>query len=246
MPPEEANPTVASTVAAMPDTDTSRRKSRLSIDTSSASPTIKRVNGTNRRNSMLPSQKFLIAKPEPLPEENVHNELKEKEQIKEDNEQVKEDKEQVKDEKKQPKVAKRRMTITAIERVPKTECVSILSKAPKNATHKSGLKQQLQQEKLKFDANLYDNEENSVDSYCMTTNASNKPSTVNNGVNNANLYGLVPQMPPGCTQVDLDLFKRVKEMSAKALKTDDVKCKSLTNKLGYLKRLFLIFLCVSW
>ena len=37
----------------------------------------------------------------------------------------------------------------------------------------------------------------------------------------------LPQMPPGCTQEDYDLFKQVKEMSAKELKTDDQECLNL-------------------
>jgi hypothetical protein len=40
-----------------------------------------------------------------------------------------------------------------------------------------------------------------------------------------NSLGLLPQIPPGCSQSDLDLFKRVKELSAKSLKTDDVESK---------------------
>ena len=84
-------------------------------------------------------------------------------------------------------------------------------------------------------ASLYDEDENSVDSVDSRVALQKLNSAVPADEASAAVlagpqvltHGLLPQIPPGCTQEDLDLFKRVKEMSARALKTDDAHCKNV-------------------
>ncbi len=230
----------------------SKRKSRLSIDPSSLSkveecvplvaeeiisstvqePVVKSTNKKSRRNSIHPSLKLLQQfQTRPDKEEALKEE--EEDQVQVELEVVKPEKEK--------KINKRRISLNvmpsaeiATTKLPfKVENIKILGKTPKTAQKKQSKLLQLQQEKLKqFDASsIYDNEENSIDS--LSTANTKQPLVAQEQLqtdsvaSSFNTYGILPQVPPGCTQADIDFFKRVKELSTKSLKTDDLESRSI-------------------
>lgn len=87
---------------------------------------------------------------------------------------------------------------------------------------------------------LYDNElsndENTRDTFnsnkASKHNDENSNSETNPQTSNvpSSTFTLSMQMPPGCSPEDFDLFKRVKELSAKELSTDDHDCLTAFNK----------------
>ena len=247
----ESAPTAEKTVDPK-NSSKSKRKSRLSIDPSSLSkveesvplvaqesisstaqePVVKSTNKKSRRNSIHPSLK-LLQQFQSRPDQEEALKEEEEDQVQVELEVVKPEKEK--------KINKRRISLNvmpsaeiATNKLPlKVESIKILSKTPKTAQKKQSKLLQLQQEKLKqLDASsIYDNEENSIDSISTANTkqplvAQEQPQT-DSVASSFNTYGILPQVPPGCTQADIDFFKRVKELSTKSLKTDDLESRNI-------------------
>jgi hypothetical protein len=232
---QESSSVLASVAVAAPTTTTT-----TNIPQESA--LLKQLNKKSRRNSILPSQKLLQ---QFQPQSNIVH--------KEENENENEDEAPKLDVKPvEKKINKRRVSLNLIAlssntQTPtlnkvttiKEENIKVLTKTPKATTaiqKKQSKLAQLQQQQQQqthqtHDPSLYDNEENSVDSSStITTTMTNGNRPLPEAVHSDatfNTYGILPQVPPGCTQADIDFFKKTKELSAKSLKTDDLESKNI-------------------